>query len=91
VNRRALTPKIREWHQITLPTLSTTWKRHIHAYRSLPQPHPVVHPVILSHEQERTGKLAPASPPHPLPRTTRKYPEVLYHTILILQPVCVVV
>ena len=75
VNRRALAPEIREWHQISLPALSTTWKRHVHAYRSLPQPHPVVQPVTLSHEQERTGKLATASPPHPLPRTTRKIPR----------------
>jgi hypothetical protein len=75
VDRRALAPEIREWHQISLPALSTTRKRHVHAYRSLPQPHPVVHPVTLSHEQERTGKLATASPPHPLPRTTRKIPR----------------
>jgi hypothetical protein len=39
VNRRALAPEIRERHQIPLPTLSTTRKRHVHAYRSLPQPH----------------------------------------------------
>src|SRR5215510_5962097 len=43
MDRRALAPEIRERHQIPLPTLSTTRKRHVHAYRSLPQPHPVVH------------------------------------------------
>jgi hypothetical protein len=43
VNWRALAPEIREWHQIALPTPATTRKRHVHAYRSLPQPHPVVH------------------------------------------------